>query len=64
MPVHVCVALLATKAEDVDPLGRHGGFQGAGDTMDHAVGREVLLERKVPDDGFSVLDRRHQHVAA
>jgi hypothetical protein len=57
VPVPVPVPLLATRAQDVEPLGRHDRANSLTRSVDDLLQAQVLLEREVASDVLAVLAR-------
>src|SRR5262252_7688022 len=47
MPVHMAIALLAAKRQDVEAFGRHYRAQRLGDQVEHPLERQILCQRDI-----------------
>src|SRR5437762_1215068 len=63
MPVDVCVPLIASETQDVQALRRHGGGNGAADTMDERLDPEMIFLVEVVYDADPMVDGRNKRVA-
>jgi hypothetical protein len=62
--MHVGVALLAAKTQDVDAFGGNPQRKCSADGTDQGLHGEVVVEWEVLNDAFSVFDRCDEDIAA